>query len=191
MCFNDTWPLGVPAILSAALVLAATPPAQALAAAGQQPPGAAQKQPAEPKQQAFVGQAAWRTVCSAEAGEKWRCRMERSVPAPDRKGVLMQMVITRSSGDKARAEFLVPLAVYLPAGVEFTPEKAKPLKVAYTTCSPTGCVAPFAIDDALVAQLKSGSKLEIRFVMRDQSPVGVAVDLKGFAEAYDKLVQKP
>jgi invasion protein IalB len=118
--------------------------------------------------------------------------MERSVPAPDRKGVLMQMLITRSSGDKtARAEFLVPLAVYLPAGVEFTSERAKPLKVAYTTCSQMGCVAPFAMDDALVAQLKSGSKLEIHFVMRDQSPVGVAIDLKGFAEAYDKLVQKP
>ena len=174
-----------------ALFLAAAMLLPGVASAGQQPSGAVQKQPAEAQSQTFVGRAAWRTVCSTEAGDKWRCRMERSVPTPDRKSVLMQMTITRSTGDKAaKAEFVVPLAVYIPAGVEFTLEKAKPLKVTYTTCSQTGCVAPFTMDDVLVGKLKAGTKLNVRFLMRDKSPVSIAIDLKGFANAYDKLTQK-
>ena len=103
----------------------------------------------------------------------------------------MQMVITRRAGDKgSQAQFIVPLNAYLPAGVVFTVEKGKPLKVAFTTCSPSGCIAPFTMDDSLVGQLKAGSRLNVRFMMRDQSPVGVAIDLKGFTEAFDKLTQK-
>lgn len=30
----------------------------------------------------------------------------------------------------------------------------------------------------------------MRFLMRDQKPVSIAIDLKGFAEAFDKLTQK-
>jgi invasion protein IalB len=142
-------------------------------------------------QQAEVVRSVWRTVCSTEADGKWRCQMVRTVPGPNHKGVLMQMVITRSASEKGtQAQFLVPLGVHLPAGVEFTPEKSKPLKVAYTSCSAAGCIAPFTMDDALVGQLKAGGKLDVRFLMRDQKPVSVAIDLKGFAEAFDKLTQK-
>ena len=87
--------------------------------------------------------------------------MERTVPGPNNKGVLMQMVITRSAGQKGtQAQFLVTLGVHLPAGGEFTPEKEKPLKVAFTTCSASGCIAPFAMDEALVGQLKGRGRLD-------------------------------
>jgi invasion protein IalB len=143
------------------------------------------------EQQAQVVRSVWRTVCSTEANGKWRCQMERTVPAPNNKGVIMQIVITRSAGEKGtQAQFLVPLGVHLPAGVEFTSGKGKPLKVAYTSCSASGCIAPFTMDDALVGQLKGGGKLDVRFLMRDQRPVSIAIDLKGFAEAYEKPSQK-
>ena len=146
----------------------------------------------KPEQSTQVVRSVWRTVCSTEPNGKWRCRMGRTVPGPNNKGVLMQMVITRRAGDKeSQAQFIVPLNAYLPAGVVFTVEKGKPLKVAFTTCSPSGCSAPFTMDDLLVGQLKAGSRLNVRFMMRDQkNPVGIAIDLKGFTEAFDKLPQK-
>ena len=93
-----------------AVFLAAAMLLPGVASAAPQPSGAVQKQPAGSQSQAFVGRAAWRTVCSTEAGNEWRCRMERSIPTPNRKSVLMQMTITRSAGDKAtKAEFVVPV----------------------------------------------------------------------------------
>jgi invasion protein IalB len=38
-----------------------------------------------------------------------------------------------------------------------------------------------------VAELKDASQVDVRFTMLDQSSVGIAVDLKGFAKAYDDL----
>ena len=42
-----------------------------------------------------------------------------------------------------------------------------------------------------VARHHHGSRLNVRFMMRDQkNPVGIAIDLKGFTEAFDRLTQK-
>jgi invasion protein IalB len=105
----------------------------------------------------------------------------------------MQLVISRNQSNgkpEVQADFIVPIAVHLPSGVQIATEKGKWLKVAYARCSPSACVASFKVDNALLKQLKSGSQLDVRFFMREDQPVGVAIDLKGFADAYDKLTQK-
>lgn len=182
----------VPAVVGLALLLARimTPP-QYAATRSHQPAGEVQKRPAKPSQQSFVNRAAWHTECSAAKKKERRCQMERIVPGPNRKGVLMRIVITRAAGEKtALAQVMVPPAVLLPAGVEFKPQGAKPLKLAYTSCSQKSCVAPIVMDDALIEELASGIRLDVRFVMRNQEAVDVAINLNGFAEAYEKLTKE-
>ena len=151
-------------------------------------PRQTQKQSAKPSQQSFVNRAAWHTECGGEKSKERHCQMERRVPGPNRKGVLMRIVITRAAGDKAaHAQVIVPPTVFLPAGVEFKPQGARPLKLTYSSCSQRSCIAPFTMDDALTGELESGSRLDVRFVMRNRKAVDIAIDLKGFAEAYEKL----
>jgi invasion protein IalB len=105
----------------------------------------------------------------------------------------MQMILRRSQTSErqeVQAEFIVPIAAYLPRGIQFATEKDNWLQVPYRRCSPSACVASFIVDGVLLKRLKSGSKVDVRFYMSENEPVNVAIDLKGFTAAFQKLEQQ-
>jgi invasion protein IalB len=142
----------------------------------------------QPTKSVFVKKATWKTRCSAETEQKSHCQIQRTVLAPNRESALLQIMIARGVDEKgARGLVIVPADVHRPSGVAFQPQDGIAQKLDYLSCTKKNCIASLSMDDALVEQLKSASRLDIRFVMRDRKSVGVAVDLKGFAEAYEDL----
>ena len=142
----------------------------------------------KPKKSVFVKKAAWQTRCSSNTEQKSHCQMQRTVLAPNRKSALLQIMITRIGAERgARGLVIVPPDVHQPAGVAFQPQGGVAQKLEYLSCTKKNCIASLSMDDALVEQLKSASRLDVSFVMGDRRSVGVAVDLKGFTEAYEDL----
>lgn len=142
----------------------------------------------QPTKSVFVKKATWQTLCSPKSGQKTTCQIQRTILAPNRESPLLQIMVSRVGAENgARALVIVPPDVNQPAGVAIQPQNGIAQKLDYLSCSNKNCIAPLSMDDALIDQLKSSSRLDVSFTMGEGKSVGVGVDLKGFAEAYEDL----
>ena len=66
-----------------------------------------------------------------------------------------------------------------------TPTEALP----FSTCVPSGCLVPLALDDTLFAALGKGTKLNIAAARVDGQAVSLAISLKGFANALTRAAE--
>ena len=84
------------------------------------------------------------------------------------------------------ALMVLPLGVYLPSGVGFKIDAGKMARIQYERCIPTGCVAPFPLDDKIIAEFKKGNKMEVRF-HDGFNTIPVPVSLQGFTAGFNAL----
>ena len=82
---------------------------------------------------------------------------------------------------------LVPLGIYLPAGltVQFGQDAAK--KVALHNCDSTGCLAEIELAEAEIAAMSKGQALTVSVRDTSKQPITVQVPSTGFAAAYAKI----
>ena len=79
----------------------------------------------------------------------------------------------------------VPLGVLLPFGVTWQIDGGKPIRVPYMLCDPQCCATQLVINEAYLASLKKGSKLDpYRQEPEERRPV-ITIDLQGFTQVYD------
>ena len=84
------------------------------------------------------------------------------------------------------ALMVLPLGVYLPSGIGFKIDDGKLGRVQYERCIPTGCVAPFPLDDKIISEFKRGNKMEVRF-HDGFNTIPVPVSLQGFTAGFNAL----
>jgi len=82
---------------------------------------------------------------------------------------------------------LVPMGVYLPAGVTLQFGQAGAKKVSLRSCDSSGCLAQYALTEAELGALSKGQALVISVQGVDQKPVTLQVPSTGFAAAYAKI----
>ena len=59
----------------------------------------------------------------------------------------------------------------------------------FVTCLPSGCLVPFTLNEALTNAMRRGAKLNITATAyQNKKPVALAVSLKGFSAALDRLL---
>jgi invasion protein IalB len=82
---------------------------------------------------------------------------------------------------------VLPVGLYLPAGVtiQFGQDPAKMVPVE--SCDGTGCLAEYAITDAELAGMIKGQPISVSVQNASKQPMSVQVPSSGFAAAYAKV----
>ena len=80
-----------------------------------------------------------------------------------------------------------PLGIFLPAGAVMQIDSSDPIRLQIERCFRRGCQSGFAIDEALLSQLKAGAKADVKFLESREEEVELTVSLSGFSAAYAAL----
>jgi invasion protein IalB len=145
------------------------------------PPGSGEKPTA-----ATFGFQDWLVRCQA-VKEDVGCGMSQQILDQKARQPILQLHMARApSGEGHQLVVVLPLGVTVPSGIVVQVGDAK-RNVAFTQCLPGGCVAPVALDTALLDLLKSGKEARVGVVDRAGKTVAVPFSLKGFEPAFEKM----
>lgn len=85
------------------------------------------------------------------------------------------------------ASFVLPLGIFLPAGLQLRVDEGKTGRVPFVSCDPVGCHAGVELDDEFLASMKKGSQLNVTFGTPNRQGVTAPVSLQGFTAALESL----
>ena len=126
----------------------------------------------------------WRVHCNASEGAPSVCIMVQEVVFKKTGKRILQFVIRYTkNADTLIGDIILPLGIYLPAGVTMQIDKGQVFEIPVELCTDgrmRGCRARFSFDAALLAKTKAGGKANIVFQDSRQTPVPVPVSLTGF-----------
>ena len=104
-------------------------------------------------------------------------------------GQRVMTVAVRLAPDGKKPEMLLalPLGAYLPAGVslQFGKESAKTVPIE--SCDQSGCLARYAMSDAELSTMLTGSDLIVSLQDPNKRTVTYTVPVAGFSEVYAKI----
>jgi invasion protein IalB len=89
--------------------------------------------------------------------------------------------------DMPVASFVLPLGVFLPAGLQLRVDEGKSGRVPFVSCDPVGCHAGVELDAEFLASMKQGNQLNVTFGTPNRQGVTAPVSLQGFTAALDSL----
>ncbi|MEG9884280.1 MAG: invasion associated locus B family protein [Hyphomicrobiales bacterium] len=119
-----------------------------------------------------------------------QCGMIQTVKNEQRQNIGLSAVIARLQQDKkevAMMRVLVPLGVFLPAGIGLEIDDQAIGRIPFTSCPPRLCMAMAEITPDMLEKLKKGKTAN--FVVYEAPGAGLSmkVSLKGFTAAYENL----
>lgn len=132
----------------------------------------------------------WRVQCIQNAQSRQLCRADQLVVGKDGVPQLAIYASPPLAGRAAQAIVVPPWGVLIDRGLTLQIDSRQRFTAPILSCQPTGCLAEFALDDAVLGQMRQGSSLQVAMVAANGEPVVVTVPLAGFGAAYDRLLQK-
>lgn len=165
--WRSVWPVRTAAL---AVTLLATAPASAQLAEGQ-----------------VFGD--WVVHCATPPGATHHvCSLNQGVFSKEPRRKLLNVAVAFVGKNRTpSAFFLVPLRVYLPAGLTLSVPGAQVARIVYDICLPQGCRAPVALTKELIAAMKRAGRGEITVQNERRKPVKLPLSLKGFTAGYEAL----
>jgi invasion protein IalB len=144
-------------------------------------------QPTQPAPGQARAAPVWRLNCSdSQAGLD--CRAAQTIVVKQT-GQPFLTVVVRVPPDTKKPVMLIraPLGTYLPAGLslQFGQEAAK--TVPFRNCNRSGCVAAYAMSEAEIGSMVSGTNLAMSLQNRQRTPIAVTVPAADFPEAYARM----
>lgn len=128
----------------------------------------------------------WLVRCQAVKDDVG-CGMSQQILDNRSRQPILQLHLARApSGSGHQLVIVLPLGVSVPSGTVLQAGETK-RNVAFTQCLPGGCVAPLAVDTALIDVLKSAKDARVGVVDRTGKTVAVPFSLKGFGPAFEKM----
>ncbi len=136
----------------------------------------------------------WTVVCVENENQPKRCSMlqTRQRQQPNQ-GLLLIWSISTGQGDGNKdltQAVTVPANVSIKEGIRLFIGDGDPLTLGYDLCGPRVCVARTPFTPELIATIKSSKKASASYVQASKQLVQVDLDLTGFADAYDYLVEQ-
>jgi invasion protein IalB len=118
-----------------------------------------------------------------------RCQMAQTQTDQKTQQLLIAMEVRRTDAGAMAATLLMPFGLALKNGITLQVDDAKQgLKADFSTCLPTGCLAPVSIDEAASQSVLNGKSLNVGAVaVADGKPFTAKVSLNGFAPAWGRL----
>ncbi len=131
----------------------------------------------------------WQMRCETPPGAKAeQCALVQNVAAEDRPNLTLLVIALKTADNQSRLlRIVAPLGVLLPAGLGLKIDDKDIGRAGFVRCLNTGCIAEVVMDDALVANLKSGQNATFIVFQTPEEGVGIPVSLNGFGEGLEKL----
>lgn len=181
------WPARRLAALCLALllpaILGALPGPAAAQTATQSEPQSAAPAAAAPEPRQIQD---WTLRCDAPASGALvgPCYMVQDIAAPEGQGQIARMIVGHFGKEHLLGALVfVPLGIRLPPGLLIGVDQNEPRRFPFQFCSPSGCQAQIALDDAFLAELKAGAKAQAIFEDINGRKIAVDVSLRGFTAA--------
>jgi invasion protein IalB len=136
----------------------------------------------------------WKVTCIDPDNGAKSCSMIQSLITVDkqtnRKRVVMRWAISNTKSQEQTQSVIVPTGVSIKEGVRLFLGEAEPIVMPYNFCGPRVCIGSSPLDAKFIAAAKATKKASASYVLGSKQLVQVPLDLTGFAEAYDYLVQQ-
>ncbi|EHK54200.1 invasion associated locus B family protein [Allomesorhizobium alhagi] len=101
---------------------------------------------------------------------------------------LLAVEVHRSADGSATATLLLPFGILLDSGVTPQIDDQPPLSpLRFRTCQPTGCLAVFSIDPAMLGKMREGSVLKLNVTTAAETQLTFPVSLRGLTVALDRM----
>jgi invasion protein IalB len=137
------------------------------------------------------GVAAWRVECTGD-GKILDCRavqqlFQRIPNQGDR--LLVAVLVRRPADPKVAGQMMIqlPLGLNLTEAVQVKVDGGAPERQPIQTCTNVGCFVSMALNDKLVAAMRTGKDLKVIVQDPNKKPVEMSLPLLGFGLAYDKV----
>lgn len=132
----------------------------------------------------------WTVICVEDDNSAKRCSMIQSrVRAQDRRTVLIWAVSANENNELTQT-VTVPVGVSIKEGLRLFVGNSDPLTIGYDVCGPRICLGSVPFTPEFVATIKSSDKASASYVQANKQLMQVDLDLAGFGEAYDYLVEQ-
>ena len=136
----------------------------------------------------------WAVVCTEPDNEPKSCSMMQSHVQPvkesNQKRLVLRWAISINKDHEQTQAVVVPTGVSTKDGIRLFLGDAEPMVIQYSFCGPRVCLATAPIDAKVAAAIKASKKASASYVAGSKKLVQVQLDLNGFAEAYDFLMQQ-
>ena len=131
----------------------------------------------------------WSEKCSDAAKPQDRnCTLSRAIINKKNRRIMLGVTLRVAPPDrKPSLKLIVPLGIYLPAGITLTLDGENELPLKLDTCTPSVCLATVPLDGAFMQRLRRADKLAVVYQTIDQKPINMELPLGGFARAYDRI----
>lgn len=132
----------------------------------------------------------WTVRCDAPTAGSMAgpCYMVQDITAPTGEGRIAQVLVGHFGPERLLgAVVFVPLGTRLPPGLLIGVDANDPRRFPYQLCSPNGCRAQIALDEAFLNELKAGVKAEAVFEDANGRKLAVQISLRGFTAALDEI----
>jgi len=134
--------------------------------------------------------AAWRVECTGD-GKILDCRAVQQLfqRIPNQGDRLLAAVLVRQPRDAKTAQMTIqlPLGLNLTEAVQVKVDGGPPERQPIQTCTNIGCFVQMAINEKLLASMRTGKDLKVIVQDPNKKPVEVSLPLLGFGLAYDKV----
>ncbi|MEJ1376490.1 MAG: invasion associated locus B family protein [Candidatus Sedimenticola sp. (ex Thyasira tokunagai)] len=131
----------------------------------------------------------WLHECESGSEEKRICALTHTVHSTDSKGVILKLTIRKLGSEQTPVLVaLVPLGIYLPAGVVAMVDSSPQFPLVVQRCTVQGCEAFSPLDPKQLWRLKAGKRLLIGFkARRGPSTVTLPVSLSGVSDGLQAM----
>lgn len=131
----------------------------------------------------------WTVTCRErlDVVDKKSCTATLKVRQANSKKVALLWQIGRNPAGEPAFLFRTPLAVRLKDGVEISLDGGAPRRFGFASCSPDGCHAVGALDDAFGKELAGAKEAVVSFTFVDGKAMKVPLPLDGIDKALPAL----
>jgi invasion protein IalB len=131
----------------------------------------------------------WTVSCqSVTADGKISCEMTKQLQTTEPASFIAQIsVLTGTEGTQMR--IIAPHQLAIANGLTFSVDDIVAGQRAFTTSVPSGIVALFVLDEALLAAARSGTRMKVSAKTRTGQDFSFTISLGGFSAALDKLLR--
>ncbi|MGJ8529771.1 invasion associated locus B family protein [Maritalea sp.] len=131
----------------------------------------------------------WQLTCDTPPGASFeQCALIQNVTADDQPGVALSVIVLKTADGQARLlRVLAPLGILLPNELGLVLDGKDQGRAPFIRCLPNGCMAEVVLDDALLAQLRTGTSALFVVFKTPEEGIGIPVSLLGLGDGFDKL----
>jgi invasion protein IalB len=134
---------------------------------------------------------AWTVQCATTgqgAEQRRQCQMSQELQQQESRQRVLLVAIAKGEGN-AKATLVLPFGILLSEGIRIEIGQQEFARGSFRTCYPAGCIVEIDLPEEAIKELQSGETASVLMTAVNNQPVKTDVSLKGFADAYRRLLE--